>query len=115
MVLNTNGFICKLASVSGYTKKECEQIVQSLTLLLCDALSNGDTIKLHGLLEIGIRRQDGRDVPHPVTKEIVHVRPMTLPYLKFGKLLLDSAKANLAQDEHPRNTNITENDVFKHE
>lgn len=113
MVLNTNGFIRKLALVSGCTKKECEQIVQWLTLLLCDALSNGDTIKLHGLFEIGVRRQIGRDVPHPVTKERVHVQPMKLPYMKFGKLLLDSAKANLALGEHPRNTNATEDDVFE--
>ncbi|MCM1277296.1 MAG: HU family DNA-binding protein [Lachnospiraceae bacterium] len=76
--------------LDGYTKKQCEIIVDAFTDSIKDVLASGEDIKLTNFGVFRLRELKAHDVVEPYNKETVHVGTMKIPSLKFSNKFRDA-------------------------
>jgi integration host factor subunit beta len=77
----------EVASVAQVTKKQAEEIVQSVFSTIVESLRGGRKVELRGFGSFRIRSRGARIGRNPKTGEKVEVPPKKIPYFKPGKEL----------------------------
>ena len=77
----------EVARVTQLTKKQAEEIVNTVFLTIVDSLRDGRKIELRGFGSFRIRSRGARVGRTPKTGERVEVPPKRIPYFKPGKEL----------------------------
>ncbi len=77
----------EVARVTQLTKKQAEEIVNTVFVTIVDSLRDGRKIELRGFGSFRIRSRGARVGRNPKTGERVEVPPKRIPYFKPGKEL----------------------------
>jgi integration host factor subunit beta len=77
----------EVARVTQLTKKQAEEIVNTVFATIVESLRNGRKIELRGFGSFRIRSRGARLGRNPKTGEKVEVPPKRIPYFKPGKEL----------------------------
>jgi integration host factor subunit beta len=77
----------EVARTAGVTKKQAEEIVQTVFATIVDSLHGGRKVELRGFGSFRIRSRGARLGRNPKTGERVEVPPKRIPYFKPGKEL----------------------------
>lgn len=78
------------SKLSGYTKKECEKVIDAFTASVEDALASGDDVRLTNFGTFRLKVISERDGIDPKTRKTVHYAAKATPYLKFAQKIKDS-------------------------
>jgi len=77
----------EVARVSQVTKKQAEEIVQTVFATIVESLRGGRKVELRGFGSFRIRNRGARIGRNPKTGHRVDVPPKRIPYFKPGKEL----------------------------
>jgi integration host factor subunit beta len=77
----------EVARTAQVTKKQAEEIVQTVFATIVDSLHAGRKVELRGFGSFRIRSRGARLGRNPKTGERVEVPPKRIPYFKPGKEL----------------------------
>jgi len=77
----------EVARATQLTKKQAEEIVNTVFRTIVDSLRSGRKIELRGFGSFRIRNRGARIGRNPKTGEKVEVPPKRIPYFKPGKEL----------------------------
>jgi integration host factor subunit beta len=77
----------EVARVTQLTKKQAEEIVNTVFHTIVDSLRSGRKIELRGFGSFRIRNRGARIGRNPKTGDKVEVPPKRIPYFKPGKEL----------------------------
>jgi integration host factor subunit beta len=77
----------EVARVTQLTKKQAEEIVNTVFVTIVDSLRTGRKIELRGFGSFRIRNRGARIGRNPKTGDKVEVPPKRIPYFKPGKEL----------------------------
>jgi integration host factor subunit beta len=77
----------EVARAAQVTKKQAEEIVQTVFATIVDSLHSGRKVELRGFGSFRIRNRGARLGRNPKTGESVQVPPKRIPYFKPGKEL----------------------------
>jgi len=77
----------EVARAAQVTKKQAEEIVQTVFATIVDSLHAGRKVELRGFGSFRIRSRGARLGRNPKTGERVEVPPKLIPYFKPGKEL----------------------------
>ncbi|MBP1643245.1 MAG: histone family protein DNA-binding protein [Acidobacteria bacterium] len=77
----------EVARVTQLTKKQAEEIVNTVFTTIVESLRTGRKIELRGFGSFRIRNRGARIGRNPKTGEKVEVPPKRIPYFKPGKEL----------------------------
>lgn len=77
----------EVARAAQVTKKQAEEIVQTVFATIVDSLHSGSKVELRGFGSFRIRNRGARLGRNPKTGERVQVPPKRIPYFKPGKEL----------------------------
>lgn len=77
----------EVARATQLTKKQAEEIVNTVFRTIVDSLRSGRKIELRGFGSFRIRNRGARIGRNPKTGEKVDVPPKRIPYFKPGKEL----------------------------
>lgn len=86
----------EVARTAQVTKKQAEEIVQTVFATIVDSLHAGRKVELRGFGSFRIRSRGARLGRNPKTGERVEVPPKRIPYFKPGKELKE--QLNRASD-----------------
>lgn len=81
--------------LDGFTKKQCEAVVDAFIDSVKEVLSSGEEIKLINFGVFRLRELKARDVVAPCTKETVRVETMKIPSLKFSVKFRDAISSEI--------------------
>ncbi|MBA7560380.1 HU family DNA-binding protein [Candidatus Atribacteria bacterium 1244-E10-H5-B2] len=90
--MNRGELIDKVASEIECTKVEAKRIVKCIIKNINDCLAKGDTVKLIGFGNFGIRKRTAHMARNPITGEKVSVPAKSVPFFKAGKILKERVK-----------------------
>jgi integration host factor subunit beta len=77
----------EVARTAQVTKKQAEEIVQTVFLSIVESLRGGRKVELRGFGSFRIRSRGSRVGRNPKTGDRVEVPPKRIPYFKPGKEL----------------------------
>ena len=77
----------EVSRVTQLTKKQAEEIVNTVFVTIVDSLRTGRKIELRGFGSFRIRNRGARIGRNPKTGDKVEVPPKRIPYFKPGKEL----------------------------
>lgn len=89
----------EVSRVSELTKKDAEQIVETVFLSVIRALHAGDKVELRGFGSFRLRKREPRKGRNPKTGDRVDVPSKQVPYFKPGKELKDLINASTADPD----------------
>ncbi len=71
--------------LGGYTKKQCEKIIDAFTEAVEDVLAGGDEVKLTNFGTFKLKVINEHDGIDPKTRKPIHYVAKATPYLKFSQ------------------------------
>ena len=77
----------KVAERIDLTKKQTEEIVNTIFGSITDSLSKGDKVELRGFGSFRVRNRESRQGRNPKTGTTVHIPAKKVPFFKAGKEL----------------------------
>lgn len=77
----------EVARIAQVTKKQAEEIVQTVFVTIVESLRGGRKVELRGFGSFRIRNRGARIGRNPKTGHRVEVPPKRIPYFKPGKEL----------------------------
>lgn len=89
--MNNKDFIAELASRSGYTQSDTQQMVKTVIEKMTDAFADGDSVQITGFGTFEVRKRLERVVVNPSTQERMLVPPKLVLIFKP----IDAIKENL--------------------
>ena len=84
------------SKTENLTKRQTEQVVDTLLESIKDALAEGDKVEIRGFGNFRVRKRDARKARNPRTGKVVEVPPKKVPFFKAGKGL----KEMVEQGDH---------------
>lgn len=84
--------IQKVASKSGLTKKDAENVLNTILDEIANALKAGDKVQLIGFGTFETRKRSGRIGRNPQTGESIEIPEMTVPAFRAGNKLKEAVK-----------------------
>ena len=88
--MTKNDLIAAIAEKGGYTKKEAEQALMTVTGTITDALTRGEKVSIVGFGSFEVRDRAAKDSINPATKQPIHVDAKKVPAFKAGKALKEA-------------------------
>ena len=88
--MTKNDLIAAIAEKGGYTKKEAEQALSSVTGTITEALTKGEKVSIVGFGSFEVRDRAAKDSINPATKQPIHVDAKKVPAFKAGKALKEA-------------------------
>jgi len=82
-----------IAEKGGFTKKDAEKALNSVTESITDALVSGEKVQIVGFGVFETRHRDAKESINPRTKEKIQVPAKKSPAFKAGKALKDAVNA----------------------
>jgi len=83
----------ELSKVTKLTKKQSEEVVDTVFDSITEALAKGEKVELRGFGSFRIRRRRARRGRNPKTGSMVSVRAKRVPFFKVGKRLRELVNA----------------------
>ena len=77
----------KVSERIDLTKKQTEEIVNTIFGSITNSLSDGDKVELRGFGSFSVRSRDARQGRNPKTGETVQIPAKKVPFFKAGKEL----------------------------
>jgi integration host factor subunit beta len=77
----------KVSERIDLTKKQTEEIVNTIFGSITNSLSDGDKVELRGFGSFRVRSRDARQGRNPKTGETVQIPAKKVPFFKAGKEL----------------------------
>jgi len=84
----------EVSRVAQVTKKQAEEIVQTVFSTIVESLRGGRKVELRGFGSFRIRNRGARVGRNPKTGNRVEVPPKRIPYFKPGKELKEQLNRN---------------------
>lgn len=81
-----------IAAKSGLTKKDAENVLNTVLEEISAALKSGDKVQLIGFGTFETRKRSGRTGRNPQTGETIEIPEMTVPAFRAGNKLKDAVK-----------------------
>ncbi len=88
--LMKNDVVSSIVEQTGLTKKDANAAVDAFTVVICEALSNGDSVGLIGFGTFEPKERPARTGRNPQTGEPLSIPAKTVPVFKAGKKLRDA-------------------------
>ena len=80
------------SKTENLTKRQTEQVVDTLLDSIKDALAEGDKVEIRGFGNFRVRKRDARKARNPRTGKVVEVPPKKVPFFKAGKELKEKVE-----------------------
>ncbi len=80
--------------LGGYTKKQCEKIIDAFTESIEDVLASGDEVRLTNFGTFKLKIINEHDGIDPKTRKTVHYERKATPYLKFAQGIKQNVALN---------------------
>ena len=78
--------------ITGGTKVQADQIVDSIIEAIMGTLKKGDEVSISGLGIFSVKPRAAREARNPRTGEMVHVAATKVPKFRAAKALKDAVK-----------------------
>lgn len=88
--MNKQELINAVAEKAGLSKKDTEAAVNAVIDTITDALAKGDTVKIVGFGNFGVKTRAARQGRSPQTNEAIEIPACKAPVFKAAKALKDS-------------------------
>ena len=92
----------QVAHLADLTKKDAENVVNTVLGHIVEAVHRGEKVELRGFGSFRLRRRESRRGRNPKTGERVDVPPKRVPYFKPGKELKELINGEPSQAVPPR-------------
>ncbi len=73
------------SSVSNFSRKDVEVVIDTLFESMSDSLSRGEKVEIRGFGSFKIKQRDGRQGRNPKSGENIYIEPKKVPFFKAGK------------------------------
>ena len=83
-------FVNAIAEKGGYSKKDAEKALATVTAAITDALVAGEKVSLVGFGTFEVRERAAKSGINPLTKEAIDIPAKNVPAFKAGKALKDA-------------------------
>lgn len=93
--MNNKEFIAELATKSGYTQSDTQQMVKTIIEEMTEEFDNGDSVQITGFGTFEVRKRLERVVINPATQE----RMLVPPKLVLNFKPITSIKENLKKGQ----------------
>ncbi|MDZ7726583.1 MAG: HU family DNA-binding protein [Candidatus Campbellbacteria bacterium] len=90
--MNKADLVNKVQEVTGGTKVEAEEVVETFVNSITDALKRGDEVSIAGLGIFSAKKRAAREARNPRTGEKIQVPAMRVPKFRPAKALKDSVR-----------------------
>lgn len=88
--MNKSELVAAMAEKSSLSKKTCQDALDAFIVVIEDALTNGNKVKLPGFGAFEVKARAARIGRNPRTKEPVDIPPSKQPVFKPGKALKEA-------------------------
>lgn len=88
--MNKTEFVAAIAEKTGVAKKDVDAVVGSLTDVIAEATSKGDSVQLIGFGTFALKERAARDGRNPQTGETIKIAASRSVGFKPGKKLKDA-------------------------
>ena len=83
-------FVNLIAEKGGYTKKDAEKALATVTSAITDALTSGEKLSLVGFGTFEVRERAAKTGINPLTRATIEIPAKKVPAFKAGKALKDA-------------------------
>ncbi len=83
-------FVNAIAEKGGYTKKDAEKALATVTAAITDVLATGDKITLVGFGTFEVRERQAKTGINPLTKKAIKIPAKKVPAFKAGSALKEA-------------------------
>lgn len=83
-------FVNAIAEKGGYSKKDAEKALATVTAAITDALVAGEKVSLVGFGTFEVRERAAKVGINPLTKKSIKIPAKNVPAFKAGKALKDA-------------------------
>ncbi len=83
-------FVNAIAEKGGYTKKDAEKALATVTAAITDVLAAGDKITLVGFGTFEVRERQAKTGINPLTKKAIKIPAKKVPAFKAGSALKEA-------------------------
>lgn len=83
-------FVNAIAEKGGYTKKDAEKALATVTAAITDVLLAGDKITLVGFGTFEVRERQAKTGINPLTKKAIKIPAKKVPAFKAGSALKEA-------------------------
>lgn len=90
--MNKAGLTEALASKTGLSKSQAENVLNAMVEVVTDTLKGGDEVAITGFGTFSAKNRAARQGVNPKTGEKIQIPAMTVPKFKAGKGLKDALK-----------------------
>ncbi len=90
--INKAEFIQEVSNKYGLPKNKIQMYMDACADTLCEALSNGETVRFVGFGEFAVQQRAARIGRNPKDNTVVRIPPQNKPVFKPGKNLLDAVR-----------------------
>ena len=88
--MNKTGFVASIVEKTGVSKKDVEAVVDSLTEVVGEATTTGDSVQLVGFGTFSLKERAAREGRNPKTGEKIDIAASRSVGFKPGKKLKES-------------------------
>jgi len=92
MSVNKAGLVDKVHSVTGGTKVQAEQVIETLISTISDTLKAGEEVSIAGLGIFSAKMRAARTARNPRTGEPIQVPAMRVPKFRAAKALKEAVR-----------------------
>lgn len=90
--INKAEFIQEVSNKHSLPKNKIQMYMDACADTLCEALSNGETVRFVGFGEFSVKQRAARIGRNPKDNTVVKIPPQNKPVFKPGKNLLDAVR-----------------------
>lgn len=91
--MNKSELVAKVATANGLSKKQAEEMIDSIGAVVTDALLAGDEVTLPGIGKLSVVQRAARTGRNPKTGEEVKIAAKRAPKFSAAKALKDALNA----------------------
>lgn len=85
--------VAAMAAKTEMTKKDTEEMLNTLVETICESLENGEEVAIAGLGKFEVRERAERNGRNPSTGEAIVIAASKAPAFKAAKALKDAVKS----------------------
>lgn len=92
VVLNKKALVDEVAEATGFTKKDCSIVVDSVFAVVSEELGKGNTVDINGFGKFLVKERSARTGVNPATGAKLEIPATTVPTFKASKTLKNNVK-----------------------
>lgn len=90
--MNKADLVSKIQEVTGGTKVQSEEVMETLINSITEALKKGEEVSIAGLGIFSAKEREAREARNPRTGEPIQVPAMRVPKFRASKALKDAVR-----------------------